>query len=134
MSDEPERERDHKHDHGAFHKELFFFYGTLMDPSTLSSVLGFHHRPMLYPAYILGYQRMLWGRYPALLPHIPERVVRGVAYLVQSEAERERLVRYETNRYVARECRIWLEDGRERRGGCFCGMEVERSLLRGSSS
>ena len=50
-----------------FRKELFFFYGTLMDPTTLTKVLNLTEPPISHPATTAGYHIKLWGAYPALL-------------------------------------------------------------------
>src|SRR5438034_340656 len=86
-------------DADTFHKELYFFYGSLMDPSTLAQVLGLQHRPELIPAKIVGYRYKLWGRYPALQDGPPDAEVRGMAYEVQSPADKKRLEWYETCHY-----------------------------------
>lgn len=44
----------------AFPKEHYFFYGSLMDHSTLANVLKLRHPPELLPAKIFGYSCMLW--------------------------------------------------------------------------
>jgi hypothetical protein len=48
-------------DYNAFRKELYFFYGTLMDPSMITKVLDLRERLALRPAKITGYKCMLWG-------------------------------------------------------------------------
>jgi hypothetical protein len=64
-------EDDPNVDYNAFRKELYFFYGSLMDPSTLVHVLKLRDRPQLLPSKIIGYSYMLWGQYPALLDGPP---------------------------------------------------------------
>jgi hypothetical protein len=51
----------------SLYGDPFFFYGPLMDPSTLISVLKLRDRPVLLPAKIRGYEIMLWGNRPALV-------------------------------------------------------------------
>ena len=46
-----------------FQKTLFFFYGSLMDSTTLTKVLNLTEPPILQPATIIGYSYKLWGRY-----------------------------------------------------------------------
>lgn len=48
-------EQNADYDYNAFRKEYYFFYGTLMDPSTLARVLQLPSRPQLYPAKIVGF-------------------------------------------------------------------------------
>jgi hypothetical protein len=44
-------------------KELYFFYGILIDPTTLFKVLGIHERPEMKPARLFGYKCKLWFLY-----------------------------------------------------------------------
>lgn len=60
-----------------FQEKLYFLYGTLMDPSTLASVLKQPGRLELYPAYITGYPIKLWGEYPAIVDDISDQTIRG---------------------------------------------------------
>lgn len=50
-----------------FQEKLYFLYGTLMDPSTLASVLKQPGRPELHPATMTGYSIKLWGEYADLV-------------------------------------------------------------------
>jgi len=115
----------------AFRKELYFFYGTLMDSSMIAKVLDLKERPVLRPAKITGYKCMLWGPYPALID-APGKVVRGVVYEVQSPKEKRRLQEYETDHYREARCLIQLEDGTEKIGRTFKWNE-DFSLLREGS-
>jgi gamma-glutamylcyclotransferase (GGCT)/AIG2-like uncharacterized protein YtfP len=115
--------------YNAFHKELYFFYGSLMDPSTLAHVLKLRARPQLLPSKITGYSCMLWGQYPALLDGPPGAVVYGIAYEVQTPSEKERLQIYETSHYKERSCLIELQDGRKVLGRTFL-WNADRALLR----
>lgn len=45
----------------------YFFYGTLMDPALLAEILDLTEKPVLRPAYIVGYSCKLWGQYAALI-------------------------------------------------------------------
>ncbi|TFK69404.1 hypothetical protein BDN72DRAFT_840372 [Pluteus cervinus] len=98
--------------HQPFHKEYFFLYGTLADPSTLSSTLGTSIPPSLQPASIKGWHYKLWGLYPALLEGPQTGVVRGVAYEAQSASERAKLIAHQGSHYTTTKCRMELEDGR----------------------
>jgi len=44
-----------------------FFYGTLMDPELLQSVLELSEPPQLQPGTISGFKIMLWVIYPGLV-------------------------------------------------------------------
>ena len=94
-----------------FRKELFFFYGSLMDPTTLIKVLGLKEQPTLQPATITGYHYKLWGPYPALLDSPTGAKVEGAAFEVQSPEQVKLLQDYETYRYRKAACRIRLMDG-----------------------
>ena len=110
--------QDPNYDYHAFRKEFYFFYGTLMDPTTLAEVLQLPARPETYPAKIVGYSCKLWGPYPALVDK-PRVTVYGVAYEVQSSEDAERLKAYETDSYTLSRCIIKFQDGREITGNVF---------------
>jgi gamma-glutamylcyclotransferase (GGCT)/AIG2-like uncharacterized protein YtfP len=122
-------EPDPNFDYNAFRKELYFFYGTLMDPSTLAKVLQHRDLPDLLPATIVGYRCMLWGPYPALLDDLTGATVYGMAYEVQNPTERERLQAYETSYYKPRPCLIHLQDGRKIIGTTFT-WDADTTLLK----
>ncbi|MCJ1264034.1 hypothetical protein MMC22_003905 [Lobaria immixta] len=44
-----------------------FFYGTLMDPTTLQWVLELPSPPVLRPATVTGFAVKMWGVYPVLI-------------------------------------------------------------------
>ena len=102
-----------------FRKQLFFFYGTLMDPTTLSKVLHLKERPLLQRATITGYHCKLWGPYPVLLDGPCGAKVEGVVFEIQSAEQVKLLQDYETKRYRNTSCRIQLKDGSEVGGRTF---------------
>jgi hypothetical protein len=51
-----------------------FFYGTLMDPELLHSVLELSEPPQLLPGTMSGLKIMLWGIYPGLVRTEGEKV------------------------------------------------------------
>ncbi len=122
-------EEDPNYGYNAFRKEYYFFYGTLMDPTTLAKVLQVPTRPHLYPAKIVGYSCKLWGPYPALVDEPPGAIVYGMAYEVQSSDEADRLQTYETDNYRPKGCTIKLQDGREVGGKVF-KWRADKSLLK----
>ncbi|KAH0535979.1 hypothetical protein FGG08_007116 [Glutinoglossum americanum] len=83
------READLDRPFHAFRKELYFFYGTLMDPATLVKALNLQDPPVLLPARIIGYCCMLWDQYPALLDGPLGATVHGMVYEAQSPEEVE---------------------------------------------
>ena len=86
--------------------EYCFFYGTLMDPDTLSKVLGSSKPlPMMRPARIIGYEIKLWGPYPALLDK-PLNPVDGIVCGLLSPTQLDRLAAYETDKYHLQACLI----------------------------
>ncbi|KAK2762699.1 hypothetical protein FQN54_000873 [Arachnomyces sp. PD_36] len=125
-------ESDPDFDYGTFRKQFYFFYGTLMDHSTLATVLNLQDRPQLFPAKITGYRCMLWGPYPALLDGPQNSPIYGQAYEVQSQQDSERLAAYETDNYKTTSCLIELEDGRQVIGRTF-KWNADTSLLREGS-
>lgn len=48
-------------------KFYMFFYGTLMDPSTLQWVVELPSPPVLRPATVTGFAVKMWGVYPVLV-------------------------------------------------------------------
>ena len=122
---------DPNFDYDAFRKELYFFYGTLMDPSTIAEVLDLKEPPVLRPAKITGYKCMLWGPYPALID-APGKDVHGVVYEVQSPKEKRCLQEYETDHYREARCLIKLEGDTKEIGRTFKWNE-DFSLLREGS-
>ncbi|KAK2762208.1 hypothetical protein FQN54_001217 [Arachnomyces sp. PD_36] len=125
-------ESNPNYDYGTFHKQFYFFYGTLMDPSTLATVLGLGNRPQVFRAKVIGYHCMMWGQYPALLDDPPGAAVYGVAYEVQSQGDSKRLEEYETDNYATSSCLIEFEDGRKVIGRTF-KWNADKSLLREGS-
>ena len=99
----------------------YFFYGSLMDPTRLSSVLHLKSKPSLQAASIIGYRLMLWGPYPALVDAAGQEgaIVRGFIYQVQNQKDAERLQLYETSNYEPHRCRIYLDDGTWQTGNTF---------------
>ncbi|PYI00257.1 hypothetical protein BO78DRAFT_330498, partial [Aspergillus sclerotiicarbonarius CBS 121057] len=89
----------------------YFFYGTLMDPSTLARVLQLPEAPKMHPARILGYHTKSWGSWPALLDGPGLHAVEGVACEIEVEELHERLVEYGMGKYRLRYCLIDLLDG-----------------------
>jgi gamma-glutamylcyclotransferase (GGCT)/AIG2-like uncharacterized protein YtfP len=125
-------EGDPNFDYEAFRREPYFFYGTLMDPSTLAEVLHLDYRPQLKAAKLVGYSCKLWGPYPALVDGPPGAIVRGVTYEVESPEEKKRLEEYETDQYRTSACLIEFETGEQILGRVF-KWNGDNSLLREGS-
>lgn len=91
---------------------LYFFYGTLTDPSMIRDILELEYEPELRPALIVGYKSKLWGQYPALLD-ARDSVIEGAVYHVETVEHGERIAAYETKNYKTHPCRISYTDGKE---------------------
>ncbi len=106
----------------------YFFYGTLMDPSRLTTILQLTSEPVLRPAKLIGYHCEYWGPYPALLKLPPVNPVHGVAFQVETDEQIERLQAYETSMYRDEFCQISFEDGEKVLGRTFL-WDSDKSLL-----
>jgi Gamma-glutamyl cyclotransferase, AIG2-like len=97
----------------AFTPTFYFFYGTLAQPEILSHILDLKaDNPLVLRLdFIEGYSLRHWGQYRTLINGPPLNVVEGVAYLVRSEADVEKLAYYETKAYEAALCVICFMDG-----------------------
>lgn len=93
-----------------FEEVYYFFYGTLMDPSTLGKVLKCPDTPDVHEATIEAHRIKFWGEYAALVIGFPEQTIHGVACKIKSEEEADRLAAYETAMYGADGCVIRFED------------------------
>lgn len=109
----------------------FFFYGSLMDPTMLTTILGLIAEPELRAAHAVGYKIMLWGPFPALITK-PGEVVEGVVYDLQSAEDEANLQKYETSSYAPASCEIHLEDGTRVRGSTFLWVGDHSDLKEGT--
>lgn len=122
-----EKERERNHLYGEWlqqkrdGKELYFFYGSLMDPAVLRKVLVSRDIAQLRPARIVGYQVKMWGTYPALLDGEPGQIVRGMVCEIEGGQNKDRLAAYETSNYDVRKVLVYI-DGEE---GDFYGNAFE---------
>ncbi|KAF3480880.1 uncharacterized protein GIQ15_06227 [Arthroderma uncinatum] len=94
---------------------LYFFYGTLMDPTLLVELLGLDKKPDLRPAYIKGYKFKLWGPYPALLDdkHDDSAIIEGAAFNVATVQHARLLAEYETDNYTTGTTTVYYTDGQQ---------------------
>lgn len=74
-----------------FEEVYYFFYGTLMDPSTLGKVLKCPDTPDVNEATIEAHRIKFWGEYVALVIGFPEQTIHGVACKIKSEEEADGL-------------------------------------------
>lgn len=125
-------------------KKWYFFYGELMDPSTLGSIINPSQSetppqplPQLHPASVQGYKLKLWGDYPALIDnigpdwHVP---IHGAAYEVQSEDEENRLVEHATPMYYGEGgCTLTFGNGETTYRARLFQWVADRSLLQDGS-
>ncbi|KAF2010445.1 hypothetical protein BU24DRAFT_399805 [Aaosphaeria arxii CBS 175.79] len=97
-----------------------FFYGTLMDPEVLQSIIELPNSPYICHGSTTGFTVRMWGIYPALVPS-QDGAVSGTVWNCRSVSEFKRLAEYETEAYTWCECDVRLESG-EVLMGCktFC--------------
>ena len=107
----------------------YFFYGSLLDPSLLTELLGLEREPDLLPASLDGYQCKLWGQYPALVACVGG-TVQGAVYTVESVEDARKLADYETGNYGVIECDIMV-DGGVVKGNVFLFVGNMRDLSEG---
>ncbi|KAJ5851466.1 uncharacterized protein N7529_010851 [Penicillium soppii] len=106
------------------YEEHCFFYGTSMDPHTLSQVLNLSKPPVMRRARVAGHEIKLWGQYPALLGGKPGHSVHGVVSELLTRPQLDRLAAYETDKYRLTACYIEIlndDDSIEKtiEGACF---------------
>lgn len=107
----------------------YFFYGSLLDPSLLTELLGLECEPELLSASLDGYQCKLWGLYPALVA-CAGGTVHGAVYTVESVEDACKLADYETGNYGVIECDIKI-DGGVVKGNVFLFVGNMRDLSEG---
>lgn len=112
-----------------FEEVYYFFYGSLMVPSTLGKVLERPDTPEVHKATIEAHRIKFWGEHPALVIGFPEQTIHGVACKIKSEEEADRLAEYETAMYGADGCVIRFEDGSTVSGWTFV-WNADQSLLK----
>jgi hypothetical protein len=89
-----------------------------MEPEILKAVLGLKTEPLLRTAKVYGVELADWGQYRALIDSMPEAVVTGCAYLVQSAEEAHKLAHCEPDAYTLTTCKIhFIDAGGLREGG-----------------
>jgi gamma-glutamylcyclotransferase (GGCT)/AIG2-like uncharacterized protein YtfP len=95
-----------------FQPYFMFFYGSLLDPEVLQTVLRLPDLPIMKPATIRGFRMKMWGIYPTILPTASKNEsVKGMVWEVTDENYFDRLAAYETVAYRVSECEAALEDG-----------------------
>lgn len=116
-----------------FRKRYFFFYGSLMDPATLTRVLGLSSPPRLIPAFIKPYHCKMWGLYPALFNGPRGSKVEGVAFEVQSREQVKLLSStkrgFMKEKAVKSGYKMVLESGAQ----CSCGSRTSMCYVRDHS-
>jgi gamma-glutamylcyclotransferase (GGCT)/AIG2-like uncharacterized protein YtfP len=113
----------------GFRKQHYFVYGSLVDPKTLTKILGRIEKPDLLPAKVIGYKTMMWGQYPVLLDK-PNNTVYGMTFEVHTPEEVKRLESYETDRYKNAACFIYLKGDEDEISGRTFVWRGERDELR----
>lgn len=121
-----------------FRDIYYFFYGRLMDPSTLAQALDLPpgRLPEIHAAYMGKYPIKMWDKFPAIVGghDTPYQRVSGVVYKVTSKEEMDRLAKYMSHNYRLRGCRVHLEDAPDTRvrGATFVCDEDPSLLSEGS--
>ncbi|THY50484.1 hypothetical protein D6C98_05991 [Aureobasidium pullulans] len=99
---------------------IYFVYGSLMDPSTLQSALQTIFPPTLHPATLTGYHIKMWGSYPALLPSSLSSSVNGMVFEINAfehaKQIQQRLEEYEGPNYKLRKCIVDVQGRGDREG------------------
>lgn len=124
--------RGREHDRKS--KELYFFYGSLMDPQQLQHVLGLVELPTnLTQAHIIGRKVRMWGCKSAIVRGGDlGAVVQGIAYEVEGAENKSKLDQYVTDSFVRAGCIIRMQEGQERSGKMFVWNGDDRELQDGS--
>jgi gamma-glutamylcyclotransferase (GGCT)/AIG2-like uncharacterized protein YtfP len=106
---------------------FFFFYGSLMDPEVLQTILKLPEAPVALEGSVTGFAVKMWGIYPTLIPCAGGKVL-GRAWRVNERSQFLRLQAYETSAYTWCTCDIQLVSG-EAVSGCrtFCWAGDPRS-------
>ena len=98
---------------------VWFFYGSLMDPSTLQSVLDLAELPILQPAKLHGHHLKMLGHYPALLDTPPRLTVPGVVFEASEYGRYEDLLAelqaYEGATYKCKVCSVEIVGQEEKK-------------------
>ncbi|CAJ2514282.1 Uu.00g024010.m01.CDS01 [Anthostomella pinea] len=113
-------------------KEMYFFYGSLMDAGILQRVTGLREKPTLTPARIEGYRIKMWVQYPALLDGDPGSMVHGMACVVEGAQAKDRLEQYETVNYKKVWCTIQMGNGTYVSGTTFMWAGDKSDLKEGT--
>ncbi|ORX92742.1 hypothetical protein BCR34DRAFT_580911 [Clohesyomyces aquaticus] len=111
-----------------------FFYGSLMDPEVLQSILELPELPIIRHGSVTGFSVKMWGIYPALVRNGSE-TVSGTVWKATSESQFLRLAAYETSVYTWCECDIRLSDSEvlhHCRTFCWAGDPCSQELEEGS--
>lgn len=88
-------------------KELYFFYGTLMDPVLAQEVLGLSQPPLLRPASVVsGGHLKMWGPYPALVDKHSRADIKGVVCEIEGGSAKDRVEAYEGDKYKKDICAV----------------------------
>ncbi|KAE8842864.1 hypothetical protein HRS9139_02161 [Pyrenophora teres f. teres] len=112
-----------------------FFYGSLMDPEVIQSVIKLTELPTTKAATISGFKIKMWGIYPALVPSEEADKVVGTVWGCKEEQYFQRLAEYETSAYTWTVCEAVLKDGTVIEGCrtfCWAGKPNSRELEEGS--
>jgi len=102
-----------------------FFYGSLMDPTTLCNILETSSTPILYPARLSGYNMKMWGPYPAITKSSSEDTasIDGMLFRLDKQSQFDKLADYETEAYT------WSQVDVEVQGRDGCSQTVSARVF-----
>jgi len=89
---------------------VYFFYGTLAEPTRLKALLGLSSEPELARAKVFGGVLKQWGTYKALEDGPNGSKVDGHMFELETEAQEDILRCYETEKYEVVRCDIQAQN------------------------
>ncbi len=89
----------------AFTPVAMFFYGSLMDPHLLQTILNLPETPVMRSASVTGFTMKMWGMYPTLVQRDCGRKIHGQIWEVKTHMHFLKLFKYETWAYQPVKCR-----------------------------
>ncbi|OCK81888.1 hypothetical protein K432DRAFT_380888 [Lepidopterella palustris CBS 459.81] len=113
---------------------FLFFYGSLMDPEVLQTIIKLPELPIVNNGLIEGFTVKMWGIYPALIP-CEDGEVHGTYFKINKLAHFLRLMEYETSVYTWCSCIVRTSCGetlKNCRTFCWAGDPQSNELEAGS--
>jgi len=95
----------------AWAPTYIFFYGSLMDSTTLCNILGVSTDPIMHPAKLSGYHMKMWGPYPAIIKSSAAHEIDGMLFRLDKQSQFDKLAEYETEAYTWAQVDVDVEVG-----------------------